>query len=653
VKLGTASHSGSGQVVSFPRHTFSTLRITVQDTNLDRAPGRTLSAASPVGLAEVGIGGARAEDVIAMPGDLLSSAGSASQSHRLVLVMTRLRVAPVAPASDPEPVLARTFTLPAGRTFSLTGTARVSASASDSTIDALVGRSQGSNGVVAYSSGRLPGDVTATASAALDGDPTTMWSPGLGTGNQQGAWIQVNRARSTSVDHLDLVVAADGHHSVPTELRIQACDQLGADSRCPMSSPSVNVDVPPIADATRPGSTVAVPVHFAAVTGRDLTFTVTGVRLETTKDYSSQAPISLPLGIAELGIPGTHVSPPSPALSGSCRSDLVTVDGHPVSVAVTGATKAALAGNGLAVTPCGPDAGGITLGAGSHVVLAAPGATTGLDVDQLALSSAPGGGPTLAAGPGRTVLASPTPGPVPSVRVTSSTATELHVRVSDVTRPYWLVLGQSINSGWKATIDGSGQNLGAPTLIDGFSNGWLVQPTGERTVSMTLKWAPQSGENIALLVSALAVAACVALVVWPRRRRSAAVAADLDTPSVASPFAAAQAVPVVIAAMVGAIYGLAAALIVPQAGFLAIFLGVAGGVTLALAVPRTRGLLGLAVVGFATAAVLYILVRQGVERFFLGGAWPSEFETANMLVWTAIVFLGADAVVELVRRMRR
>jgi hypothetical protein len=46
-------------------------------------------------------------------------------------------------------------------------------------------------------------------------------------------------------------------------------------------------------------------------------------------------------------------------------------------------------------------------------------------------------------------------------------------------------------------------------------------------------------------------------------------------------------------------------------------------------------------------------LRQAAEHFFFGGGWPSEFEPANMLVWTAIVFLGADAVVELVRRFRR
>jgi hypothetical protein len=60
----------------------------------------------------------------------------------------------------------------------------------------------------------------------------------------------------------------------------------------------------------------------------------------------------------------------------------------------------------------------------------------------------------------------------------------------------------------------------------------------------------------------------------------------------------------------------------------------------------------VAVVGFSVAAVVYTLVVQATNRFPSGG-WTAHFEQANVLVWTAIVFLGADAVVELVRRLRR
>ena len=79
----------------------------------------------------------------------------------------------------------------------------------------------------------------------------------------------------------------------------------------------------------------------------------------------------------------------------------------------------------------GGSAKGLTLASGSHVVLSTPGATTGLDIDQLALDSAPGGGPATGAGAGR-----PLPwrrrsrGPHPRSGSTSSTATKIHLKVT-------------------------------------------------------------------------------------------------------------------------------------------------------------------------------------------------------------------------------
>ena len=130
------------------------------------------------------------------------------------------------------------------------------------------------------------------------------------------------------------------------------------------------------------------------------------------------------------------------------------------------------------------------------------------------------------------------------------------------------------------------------------------------------------------------------------------VTEDIDTPALSSPFATARAVTPGLAAVLAAVCGLGAGVLVPQAVFLAVFLGVALGVAVALIVPRARGLLGLAVVGFAIGAIVYSIVVQATQHF-PSGAWPTHFEVANELVWTAIVFLGADAVVELVRRLRR
>ena len=71
--------------------------------------------------------------------------------------------------------------------------------------------------------------------------------------------------------------------------------------------------------------------------------------------------------------------------AGSCRSDLITVDGTSLPVQSSPAHEAA---NGAAVyRSCAP----ITLDAGSHIVRTRPGLDTGIDVDRLVLTSAAGG----------------------------------------------------------------------------------------------------------------------------------------------------------------------------------------------------------------------------------------------------------------------
>ena len=205
---------------------------------------------------------------------------------------------------------------------------------------------------------------------------------------------------------------------------------------------------------------------------------MSGVHLRTTRSYSSRQLIALPVGIAELGIPGVVDPPPPAAIPSSCQSDLLSIDGQPVWLSVSGSSSAALAGDGLNVSLCGPDAAGLHLGAGTHVLEAANGHTTGWNLDELALDSAAGGAADarrVAHRPGRPT---PLPRAWPTARATSQSATTIHVRVSGITAaagPFYLVLGESINRGWTATVDG-GPSLGAPELIDGFANGWIVNP---------------------------------------------------------------------------------------------------------------------------------------------------------------------------------
>ena len=512
--LGPSSRAAGGQVVSFPSRSFHTLRVTIDATNDDHA---SPAAAVAVGFAEVQVPGEHVVEVAQMPGDLLQKAGTASIGNRLTLSMTRQRITPFPPRSDPETNISRSFTLPTARTFTLSGTAGVSNLIPDDQIDRLVGLAGSTgSGTVAYSSARLPGSLVSGAAAAIDGNPATAWQPGFGGTHQVGDWLQYNLDRPLTFTHMDLQVIADGRHSVPTSIRVTAstANQKASTTR--------TLTLPAIADSRTAGAVTTVPLSFPALTGQRITVTVTGARLEDTTNYYSESPIALPLGLAELGIPGLD-APAFPAtVPGTCQSNLLQIDGHPVTVRVVGSTAAALAGGQLAIEPCGADAGGITLAAGTHVVetqaahqTALVGTTrtagtaincqadadcAGWNVNQLTLDSAAGGGPEPTTTASDTVttgsttpgavgpsnppasLTPPTTGPTPKITTTGQTPTAEQLHVSRATTPFELVLGQSNNAGWQAVAHPAAGapagarsvDLGPPELVDGFANGWPV-----------------------------------------------------------------------------------------------------------------------------------------------------------------------------------
>ncbi len=379
VDLGPRSRTTSGQVVRFPARTFTTLRLTIGGV-ADIGDSTPESSRSSVGFAEVGMPGISADETIALPQDLLRAAGTASASDRLSLVMTRLRSSGTPPRADVESSLARTFWLPTPRTFTVAGSARLSSLIPDDQIDRLVGRPGSDHtGIVAYSLGRLPGDLKAGAIATLDNDPTTVWEPGFGLSHQAGQWLEYDLAASITFNHLDLKIVADGQHSVPTEVTVTA------------GGGSATIRLPAIADSPVAGSVVDVPVSLPSLTGSRIRITVDRVRIENTPNYYSQSPIAMPIGIAEVGIPGLYAAPVPAAIPASCRDDLLTMDGAPIWVSVTGPTSTALARQPLSISLCGPDVGGLSLGRGTHTLRSANGRTTGFDIDQLAFDSAPGG----------------------------------------------------------------------------------------------------------------------------------------------------------------------------------------------------------------------------------------------------------------------
>jgi arabinofuranan 3-O-arabinosyltransferase len=676
--LNDSSHQQSGQKLTFPSTTFHTLRLTIESTTNDTAPPLTASA---VGFSEVKIPGQHVREVISMPSDLLGELGPSSLANRLTFVMSRSRTSPFPPRSDPETTIARSFTLPTARSFTLSGTASLSTLIPDTEIDRLVGRS----GIAAYSSGRLPGDLQATASATLDNDPSTAWQPGLGSAAQVGSTLTYDLQAPATLSQLSLGVIADGRHSVPTSFTIRT---LGADGRPDTQSQSRAVTVPPIADSSVPGAVTTFPVSFPALTGQQFQITFTAVRTEMAANYYSAGPLALPLGIASISLPNAPVPVTPPQLPGTCTGKLLSIDGHPIDLAVVGSTTSALDNDEIRVVPCGADAAGITLAAGTHVLQTAVGhtETTGWNLDQLVLDSAAGG--AAAATPAVTPSGEPhvaaTPaGPAPHVTVSSQHVDSETASVTGATSAFELVLGQSNNSGWRAiAVPGPHAastahpvNLGRPQLVDSFANGWAVtgpdlRQLGGSSFVVELAWTPQTKVWIAEGLSGVTILLCLVLGFTPepwRRRLRARVrmhrsarrsgpAGPPDWAETAEPVLPIDnGAPELVllhrdpahrvhwwnAVVLGLVTGAAAAAVTS----LAVGAGIAVLVAAGLVIPWVRWAATLGAFAFIVAGCLDVIRGQSVHHYLSGSNWAGSFVGAGNRIWLGVVLLLADAVI--------
>ncbi len=636
VTLDDRSRQLPGQVVSFPERTFRELSIEVRRTNIPKRP--RYDGISGVGFAEVGLPGVRVDEVVRPPDDLLQRAGSSSLDHRLTLLFTRLRSNPSEPVrTDEEPALARAIRLPTGRSFSLAAQARVSADLSDDGIDRLLGLPDASQGgITARSSQRLPGSLARRASAAIDGDETTHWAtPFL---QPEGQELDVELGEPVTFDHLDLRVVADGRHSVPTriELRVDGSEQ------------PVVLDLPPIEDSTEPGAVARARVELPEpVTGRAFSFRIAQVRPVETIDWYSNTLITMPVAVAELGIPGVQRAPLPDRVDTGCRTDLLTVDGQPVPLRITGSTADALARKALTVTPCGGDPV-VRLDAGDHIVRSSPGRVSGIDLDRLAFASDAGGAPAP------TVTAPGAIPPGPPTRTVSSGPVSFEVEVDAGGSPFWLSVGQSWNAGWRATVDG--RDLGPPQLIDGYANGWLVDPGGAQTVRITVEWTPQRVIWFFLGLSALAVLATLVLAFAGRRppRDRRAIVDDDESldPRFELPWTQAPDRLSSRASIAGAILLTVVSLATLSfAGWIpTLSLAVGAATFVAFRAPRGGGWLALGGVGCLAVAYLYIVTSQVRHRHVPDFIWPVQFERVHVLGVVAVLLLLAEAVREVTLR---
>jgi hypothetical protein len=395
---------------------------------------------------------------------------------------------------------------------------------------------------------------------------------------------------------------------------------------------------------------VAVPLRFPALTGRRIRVTVTGVRTQLATRESTADTVSAPAGIAEVGIPGLRAGRAPASVASACRSDLLTIDGRPFPVRVTGATEGASGFSRLGVTACDPaDADRVPvvrLDAGSHDVRTSKGVDRGVQLDRVVLASAAGDGP-LAVRDGRVTGLDTTPLTGPRVTVTRDGDTRMRAHVSGADEPFWLVLGQSRSAGWKATVVG-GDSLGPSQMVDGYANGWLVADPA-REFDVVLEWTPQRRVWTAIWISVGAVLACIAIacVGFVRARRRAAT--DETDPRDAQtglewplPPRATNGPRGRVRVVVPLLAGLVAALIfAPWAGLLValLLLGMQRR-------PRLRVVFVLGPSLLLALAAAYIFYLQRHFQFPALFEWPTLFPYARPLGWLAVVFLAADVVQE-------
>ncbi len=625
-ELDEASRTAPGQVLQLPGEPTSVLRLEVLAT--DVGPRDHYIGLDAVGFAEVVVPGVAADETILLPTDLVDAA-PVDHGAELAVVLTRERVEPRDPdRRDPEVALDRTFVLPWARTLALRGEARLSAHAADAIWD----RATDPEGVRATASGSLRGDLGSRPRSAFDGDASTAWQSPID--DSQGAWLEVDLGSPRPLDGLHLVSRADGLHSAPLRIRVIADGEdrgwVEAPGTLRTSTGTTRIDLDP-----------------GRVTARVLRLEFPEVRERLVLGWSTGEPEVMPLGIVSVdtdaGLPRATFDPgtstPGQDADGACRSDLLWIDGAPLPLRILGHPEDARAREALTVEPCSPP---LELSAGVHRIRAAAGRDTGVDLDRLVLALEIGAsGADEAAGAADTRA-------LPQVTVTVAGRTDMALEIGAGDRPVWLVLGQSLNDGWHLTGP-DGDDLGPPSLVDGYANGWLVEPSPDGPTTFTLEWEPQRMVRRALLASLLAALACLAVAVRgrPGGPRPSDTVAPVD-PRGRHRLLGPRDSGLRGSILVGVAAGAFALANLPTWPVAAPLVGLVAGLSVAGRIPhRTDAMLGALTMTTAAGLIAIEQVRFRHPRDFV---WPQFFDHLHVVGVLAVVLLAAAAIREAVER---
>jgi arabinofuranan 3-O-arabinosyltransferase len=619
VTLDESSRTAPGQTIDIGERTFRELSIEIRADTAGRRPG--WDNLTSVGFAEVDVAGLEVDEVIRMPSDLLDAGGFRTLSYPLALVQTRMRsIATEVTRTDEEFSMARAVDLPATRTYALDGSARLSARAPSTVLDALLGRggiAAGQPQVTATTT--LPGGLGHLPSNVLDGDPTTWWTTTFAAPPGQG--VRIESPEPASFSELGLVVVDDAEHSVPSTARVVADGVEVA---------AVPLQLTSIGD----GLATARVVLPAPVTASVVEVSFPDPVIRTTMDWYSKGPVALPLAVAEVQVGELSVPPRAASIDTGCREDLLEVDGRSVPVRIRGLVDDALAGRALPVEAC---TDGVDIAGGDRTFRTTEGRETGIDLDQLVWRSEAGG---VAPADTSSPLLSDAP-EAPTVRVVSQDDATVRVEVdgADPGVPFWLVLGQSHSPGWVFRSDDAESE--STQLVDGYANGFLVTPETD-DFEATLRFQPQNRVEVGLLTSGIAVLIALVLALIPVReirplpiplqeplRHLRAVTWEGALPTRRD------------ARVLGVAVGVATGLLVT------VPIGVAVGIVAGFATRREtwRPVFTLLPAGLLAVAAGYVMVLQLRNEIPPGLHWPNQTGRLHPLGLTAVVLLGIDVAI--------
>jgi arabinofuranan 3-O-arabinosyltransferase len=318
--------------------------------------------------------------------------------------------------------------------------------------DDLLDTLQGVTGdVVATSSSRAFGATTVRASRAFDGDRNTGWVPGRAV---DGEWLTASFDKERT---LSRVVIEQPEKATAW-----------------ISEADIFVDGRRVATPKLTRGRVEVPLPRTRGTT---------VRIQVSAHEGEGFPI-----LSEVDLDGARMRSDSKAAAKRCVT-IGTIDDDPVRVRLVGGVD----GEGQRlIAGCEP----LRFGSGDHRLRSLPGWTT----DSLVLRDSSG----EAALPGAQG---------PDVTVDRKSSSSYRVAADSATSPYLLVVGQNLNQGWRATMDG--EPLGPPVVVDGYAMGWWVRDLGRHVFDV--EYAPQGVSDIAMASSGGALLLASGLLLLPGR----------------------------------------------------------------------------------------------------------------------------------------